>query len=160
MGIKNFLKLYLLSHDLWAIQILHFYVHNIWLLAVMSIIFKDKVHFWPSNSCLGLVLAIELQNRVSLTTQLRKLFIFSPSGCFGGRFRWRGRHMAVGPICQHHLPLLSLFSSPSPLSFFCHFAIFPWNQVFKLRIGPWADLGGEQRNLGRIPAIFLAGGEV
>jgi hypothetical protein len=31
-----------------------------------------KVHFWPSNYCLSLVLAIELQNRVSSTVQLLK----------------------------------------------------------------------------------------
>ena len=38
---------------------------------------KDKVHFWPSNFCLGLVLSIELQNRVSSTTQLWKPFILN-----------------------------------------------------------------------------------
>ena len=36
----------------------------------------EKVHFWPSNSCLGLILAIELQNRISLTIQPLKPFIF------------------------------------------------------------------------------------
>ena len=36
----------------------------------------DKVYFWPSNSCLGLILAIELQNRISSTTQLSKPFTF------------------------------------------------------------------------------------
>ena len=40
------------------------------------IFFLDKVYFWPSNSCLGLVLSIELQNRVSLTIELSKPFTF------------------------------------------------------------------------------------
>jgi hypothetical protein len=31
---------------------------------------KEKVHFWPSNFCLGLVLAIELQNQITLIIQL------------------------------------------------------------------------------------------
>jgi hypothetical protein len=35
---------------------------------------KEKVHFLLSNYCLGLVLAIELQNRVSSTIQLLKPF--------------------------------------------------------------------------------------
>jgi hypothetical protein len=37
---------------------------------------KEKVHFWPSNYRLSLVLAIELQNQISLTIQLSKPFKF------------------------------------------------------------------------------------
>jgi hypothetical protein len=33
-----------------------------------------KIYFWQSNSCLGLILSIELQNWVSLTIQLLKPF--------------------------------------------------------------------------------------
>ena len=32
-----------------------------------ALFLQSKVYFWPSNSCLSLVLAIELQNRVSST---------------------------------------------------------------------------------------------
>jgi hypothetical protein len=35
---------------------------------------KRKIHFWPSNFCLSFILAIELENRVSLTIQLLKPF--------------------------------------------------------------------------------------
>jgi hypothetical protein len=37
-------------------------------------IILEKVHFWPSNFCLSLVLAIELQNQTFLTIQLLKPF--------------------------------------------------------------------------------------
>jgi hypothetical protein len=37
-------------------------------------LFMEKVHFWPFNYWLGLILAIELQNRVSSTIQLLKPF--------------------------------------------------------------------------------------
>jgi hypothetical protein len=41
----------------------------------------DKVYFWPSNSYSSLILAIQLQNRVSLTIQLSKPVTFGhPSG--------------------------------------------------------------------------------
>jgi hypothetical protein len=36
---------------------------------------KEKVYFWPSNFYLNLVLAIEVQNRISLTIQLLKPII-------------------------------------------------------------------------------------
>ena len=72
----------------------------------------DKVHFWPSNSCLGLVLAIELQNRVSSTTQLSKPFTFvHPAVLVAGfadvdaAWQWRPLVSVTTPLSSLHLPL-------------------------------------------------------
>jgi hypothetical protein len=49
---------------------------------------KGKVHFWPSNYCLSLVLAIELQNRVSSTLQLLKPFTIGHRAILMGDFNF------------------------------------------------------------------------
>jgi hypothetical protein len=47
-----------------------------------------KVHFWPSNSYLSLVLAIVLQNRVFSTIQLLKSFIIGHRIGFDDNFNF------------------------------------------------------------------------
>ena len=74
---------------------------------------KEKVHFWPSNSCLDSILAIELQNRVSLTIQLLKPFIFDHRVVLLPGFVDVDAMWWWGPLVSHISPLLSLFSCSS-----------------------------------------------
>jgi len=53
-----------------------------------TITYKEKVHFWPSNSGLSLILAIELQNRISLAIQLSKPFKFDHRAVLVGGFNF------------------------------------------------------------------------
>ena len=77
---------------------------------------KGKVHFWPSNYCPSLVLAIELQNRVSLTTQLSKPFIFSHRTVLVSGFADVDATWRWGPPVS----LTLSFFSPLPLSPFSY----------------------------------------
>jgi hypothetical protein len=49
---------------------------------------KEKVHFWPSNFCLSLVLTIELQNQIFLTIQLLKPFTIGHRAVLMGGFNF------------------------------------------------------------------------
>ena len=73
----------------------------------------EKVHFWPSNFCLDLILAIELQNRVSLVIQLLKPFIFDHRAVLLPGFADVDATWRWGPLVSHISPLLSLFSCSS-----------------------------------------------
>ena len=53
---------------------------------VLALKKKEKVYFWPSNYCLSLILAIQLENRVYLTTQLSKPLILSHQVVLVGSF--------------------------------------------------------------------------
>ena len=66
-----------------------------------------------------MVLAIKLQNRISLIIQLLKPFIFYHRAVLLSGFADVDAAWRWGPLVSHISPLLSLFSSPSPLSFFC-----------------------------------------
>ena len=72
---------------------------------------KSKVHFWPSNSCPSLILAIQLQNRVALTIQLLKPVTFGHPGGFECGFADVDATWLWGPPVS---PSLSFFS-PLPL---------------------------------------------
>ena len=54
----------------------------------ISFFIGKKIHFWTSNSDLGLVLAIELQNRVSLVIQPSKPFKFDHRAVLVGGFNF------------------------------------------------------------------------
>ena len=75
-----------------------------------SYIKKSKVHFWPSNSCPSLILAIQLQNRVALTIQLSKPVTFGHPGGFECGFADVDATWRWGPPVSPPLPLLSLSS--------------------------------------------------
>ena len=64
-------------------------------------------------------MAIKLQNRISLIIQLLKPFIFDHRAVLLPGFADVDAAWWWGPLISHISPLLSLFSSPSPLSFFC-----------------------------------------
>ena len=64
-------------------------------------------------------MAIKLQNRISLIIQLLKPFIFDHRTVLLPGFADVDAAWRWGPLVSHISPLLSLFSSPSPLSFFC-----------------------------------------
>ena len=66
-----------------------------------------------------MVLALKLQNRISLIIQLLKPFIFDHRAVLLPGFADVDAAWWWGPLVSHISPLLSLFSSPSPLSFFC-----------------------------------------
>ena len=76
--------------------------------------FKDKVHFWPSNSYPSLILAIQLQNRVALTIQLSKPVTFGHPGGFECGFADVDATWQWGPPVS--VTSLSLSSLYLPLS--------------------------------------------
>jgi len=80
---------------------------------------KGKVHFWPSNSCPSLILAIQLQNRVALTIQLSKPVTFGHPGGFECGFADVDATWLWGPPVSPPLPLLSFFSPLPHPSLFC-----------------------------------------
>ena len=94
------------------------------LLLELAIILMSKVHFWPSNSCLGLVLAIELQNRVSLTTELLKPFTFGHPAVLVAGFTDVDAAWQWGPLVSVTTPLSSLYL-PLSLSYLISFLLSP-----------------------------------
>ena len=78
---------------------------------------KSKVHFWPSNSCPSLILAIQLQNRVALTIQLSKPVTFGHPDGFECGFADVDATCQWGPpVSVTSLSLLSISPSFSLLS--------------------------------------------
>ena len=75
---------------------------------------KEKVHFWPPNYCPSLILAMQLQNRVSLTIQLSKPVRFGHPSGFGCGFADVDATRRWGPPVIPPFPSPSLFS-PLPL---------------------------------------------
>jgi hypothetical protein len=64
----------------------------VWLLGCICLweneINSEKVHFWPSNYCLSLILTIKLQNWVSSTIQLLKPFTIGHRAVFMSGFNF------------------------------------------------------------------------
>ena len=88
------------------------------ILQTWCILLMGKVHFWPSNSCLSLILAIQLQNRVALTIQLSKPVTFGHPSGFECGFADVDATWLWSPPVSPPLPLLSLSSLLSPFSLF------------------------------------------
>jgi hypothetical protein len=77
-------------HCRWSRKNTHFEVTWGWRMGsfISWVFFGKKIHFWPSNFCLSLVLAIELQNRISLTIQLLKPFTIDHQTVLMGGFNF------------------------------------------------------------------------
>jgi hypothetical protein len=72
-----------------------------------NIYIKGKVHFWPSNFCLSLVLAIELQNRTSLTIKLLKPFTIDHRAVLIGSFNFFIYNLVLRTWNDHYFLLVA-----------------------------------------------------